>query len=154
MKLTRKEFHDAFVIDWCPQCGHPTKMDRINTGLPGILAQRCTECDMNYQANFLEDDGEVTEFPDGWVFPPDGFRTEVVRDRKLLCGCILPQSCIVVGQEWAAADGANHVVRIVANDGEWIKYEWDEGADVKQHEKLAFAFQCRYCLVLPTHVHS
>lgn len=149
MNITREAFLSAFGIDWCPHCGRPTTMRRINTGLPGILAQECTECHMNYQANFLEDDAELIEVPDTWVMPPEGFRVEVVRGKKLLCGCILPQTCIVVGQEWAAADGSGHTVRIAANDGEWVKYEWAGDSVTASHEKLAFAFQCRYCLVLP-----
>lgn len=125
-------------------------MQRIRTSFPGILAQRCTACEMNYQANFLEDDDELHDFPDGWVFPPEGYRVDVVRNRRLLCGCILPQSCIVAGQEWAAADGSNHVVTIADVNGEWVTYQWPDGDAVIMHRKLVFAFQCRYCLVLPT----
>jgi hypothetical protein len=74
-------------------------------------------------------------------------RVEKVRDRYLLCGTILPNSKIKLGQQWAAADGSDHVVKINAVKGEWVGYNWG-GSPTKYHEKTVFAFQCRYCLVV------
>jgi hypothetical protein len=75
-------------------------------------------------------------------------RIEVVNNRRLLCGPPLKLEQLAPGQVWAAASGADHTVRIVAIDGEWVLYEWEEGAEVRQHEKDAFSFQSRYCLVI------
>lgn len=75
-------------------------------------------------------------------------RIEVVNGRKLVCGHIYPTNEIKAGQVWAAADGANRTVTVVKVDGDWVKYEWEEKCAIVDHTKLAFAFQCRYCLVV------
>lgn len=72
-------------------------------------------------------------------------RVETVHGRHLLCGVILPLEQLEVGQRWAPAAGGNYEVEIVGIRGTWIAYEGD-GQPL--HEKDAFAFQCRYCLVL------
>lgn len=74
-------------------------------------------------------------------------RTELANGRWLLCGHILPNEQVKVGQVWAPASGGNHTVTVVEVSAEWVTYEGDYQA---RHEKLIFAFQCRYCLVLPT----
>lgn len=75
-------------------------------------------------------------------------RTEQVHGRWLLCGHILDAKHIKHGQTWASADGSNRTVRISAVRGDWVGYTWEEPSGRKYHEKEAFAFQCRYCLVL------
>ena len=73
---------------------------------------------------------------------------KVVNNRRLLCGPPLKLEQLAPGQLWAAASGADHSVHIVSIDGELVRYEWKEGTEVRQHEKDAFSFQCRYCLVV------
>lgn len=75
-------------------------------------------------------------------------RTENVNGRWLLCGAILPGDSISNGQLWAAASGADHTVRVSGFRDGWVGYTWEERGARKYHEKEAFAFQCRYCLVL------
>jgi hypothetical protein len=76
-------------------------------------------------------------------------RVELVNGRYLLCGHILKRSQLAVGQTWAPASGADRTVKIVGIENDWVRYEWTEGEQLRQHEKESFAFQCRYCLVLP-----
>jgi hypothetical protein len=76
-------------------------------------------------------------------------RTELIDGRWLLCGYILAKKDIKHDQVWAAADGSNHTVTISAVRDDWVCYTWSEHGKAKYHEKTAFAFQCRYCLVLP-----
>lgn len=75
-------------------------------------------------------------------------RVETVNGRHLLCGHILPIDKIHRGQTWAPADGSNRTVTIESG-GEWVDYSWIENGEKKVHTKMSFAFQCRYCLVLP-----
>ena len=77
-------------------------------------------------------------------------RVETVHGRHLLCGVILPNNQVKHAQTWASADGSNRTVTVSAVRGEWVGYTWKEEGRPKYHEKLIFAFQCRYCLVLPT----
>lgn len=80
------------------------------------------------------------------------YRVELINGRYLLCGGIIHNSCILVGQLWASAAGANRVVTIedvyLSSGSTVVKYSWFEGNEKKTHEKLDFSFQCRYCLVL------
>jgi hypothetical protein len=75
-------------------------------------------------------------------------RVELINDRYLLCGAIIPQNAVQVGQVWAAADGSNHSVLVeqVAND--WVTYSWIEKGIKQEWEKTNCAFQSRYCLVI------
>jgi hypothetical protein len=75
-------------------------------------------------------------------------RVEVVNGRKLLCGQILKLDQLAVGQIWASASGADRTVKITDIDGDWVRYEWVQGGKPASNEKEAFAFQCRYCLVM------
>jgi hypothetical protein len=78
-------------------------------------------------------------------------RTKLVHGRWLLCGHILAHDEIQVGQTWAAADGGNYTVQVLDVDRfGWVRYSWTEGVEERSHEKESFAFQCRYCLVLPS----
>lgn len=76
-------------------------------------------------------------------------RVEEKHGRYLLCGYTLSNNQIKAGQVWAPADGSNRTVT-VKSGGEWVDYEWEEDGEKKLHTKMNFAFQCRYCLVLPT----
>lgn len=75
-------------------------------------------------------------------------RTELVNNRWLLCGCILPVEAIKVGQEWYSGSGAVTVTDV--HDDGWVAYSWLERGETKTWVKDQFSFQCRYCLVLPT----
>ncbi len=75
-------------------------------------------------------------------------RIETVNGRNLVCGHFFPASELASGQRWAPADGSNREVKIVTVDGEWVEYEWQDNGERKTHQKLAFAFQCRYCKVV------
>lgn len=72
MKVTRKLTQDAFGASWCPNCAKVTEMEPVRTGLPGIMAQKCTVCGNHYNANFFESDGDLMEVPDTFVFPTFG----------------------------------------------------------------------------------
>lgn len=74
-------------------------------------------------------------------------RVEEENGRYLLCGHIIKYDQIKPGQIWANAQGKGEVVVIRVEDG-WVKYEWEVEGHLRSHEKLAFAFQCRYFLVL------
>lgn len=78
-------------------------------------------------------------------------RTELIQGRWLLCGTIIPSKNIEQGQLWAAADGTDHTVTIGTVSKDWVGYIYNGINGVnKYHERDAFDFQCRYCLVLPT----
>lgn len=77
------------------------------------------------------------------------YRVEFVNGRYLLCGGLIPVDCIKAGQQWASADGSDRFVKIEnVRESEWVDYSWLDNGEKKTHTKLAFAFQCRYCLVL------
>lgn len=76
------------------------------------------------------------------------YRVETVHGRHLLCGGVIPDHMVKTGQRWASADGSNREVQVTSADTEWVGYTWSEGEKSIHHEKLNFAFQCRYCLVL------
>jgi len=77
-------------------------------------------------------------------------RTELVKDKWLLCGVILPYIAIQPNQTWAAADGSGYCVQVMAVSENWVTYSWIQKGELKSHRKDPFAFQCRYCLTLPT----
>ena len=74
--------------------------------------------------------------------------------RDIVVGHIFPAHEVEIGSVWQSSTG--NTVTVTANDGEWITYQWAEAREVdgvmqtqiKSHEKLCFAFQCRYCLVV------
>lgn len=75
-------------------------------------------------------------------------RIELQNGFKILCGTILPASKLGVGQRWLGGGSKTPVtiVEVTVNSGDvWITYE---SPLQKRHSKLAFAFQCRYCLVV------
>lgn len=78
------------------------------------------------------------------------FRIETVHGRHLVCGGLIDEKQIHHGQEWAAADGSNCTVKVSTVRDGWVGYTWEEPTGRKYHEKIAFAFQCRYCLVVTT----
>ena len=50
---------------------------------------------------------------------------------------------------WYSCDGAGHKVKVIYTDNEkpgWVGYQWEEKGEIRNHEKSAFSFQCRYYL--------
>ena len=74
-------------------------------------------------------------------------RVETINERHLLCGGILPQSSVKVGQTWAPACGSDSEVTVTAVTDDCVTYS---RAMQNSQEELYFDFQCRYCLVLDT----
>jgi hypothetical protein len=71
---------------------------------------------------------------------------------------ILRGDKIKVGSKWKPADGGNRVVVVEevrwypASDHEenhWyeVYYSWEKDGVKYTHDKDAFSFQCRYCLI-------
>ena len=69
VEVRRAIVNEAVAKFWCPKCGKQTKQTVLRTGMPGIVAQTCDECDTHYHANFLEDDEDMIRVPVGSVFP-------------------------------------------------------------------------------------
>ena len=69
MKVTREYWHHIFNSEYCPVCGKDQEFNPVKTGLPGIAAKQCKICKMGYQANYLEDDQALINFPDSFKFP-------------------------------------------------------------------------------------
>ena len=78
------------------------------------------------------------------------FRVETVNGRHLLCGGLLKTEDIKPGQRWAPASGGNYEAEILKIEDNWVVYHYPDNTKPAQLVKDAFAFQCRYCLVLPT----
>lgn len=74
-------------------------------------------------------------------------RIEQHHGRTIVCGYIFPLNEIKPGQEWQGSSGSVVTIESVDADG-WVTYWWTERGERKSHTKEAFAFQCRYCLVL------
>lgn len=83
----------------------------------------------------------------------DWLRIEQQGSNHIACGGIFPPREIKPGQRWQGSSG--HVVTVdliepAQSFGEhWVTYSWEEKGARRTHDKTAFAFQCRYCLVLP-----
>ena len=74
-------------------------------------------------------------------------RIENQYGNNIVCGHIFPADEIMPGQVWQASGGAT--VEIVSvNDGDVTSSLTEKGKRV-EHTKASFAFQCRYCLILP-----
>lgn len=70
-------------------------------------------------------------------------RVETHHGRKIVCGHIFKTSSIKPGQYWQGSSGSTVQVTEVS-DGR-VSYMQSSGVP---HTKEAFAFQCRYCLVI------
>lgn len=68
-----------------------------------------------------------------------------------VAGGIIPAALVKVGQQWVGASGSIVTIEHVTFDNEadaWVRYSWVKNDVTHFHEKLNFAFQCRYCLVV------
>ena len=80
---------------------------------------------------------------------------DVRQDKKTglyyVAGGILPPSLIEVGQSWISSSGSIVTVKSIDYSDPTdplIGYEWNSNQGIASHKKFAFAFQCRYCLVV------
>lgn len=71
-----------------------------------------------------------------------------VNGRNLFCNKILNRKLLAVGQEWAAADGSDLVVKIIAIDDNEITYKQVDTKLSTIQTKDSFSFQTRYCLIV------
>lgn len=70
-------------------------------------------------------------------------RVENHHSRNIVCGHIFDRKHIKVGQVWQGVSGAT--VTVTQRNADWVTYLQSNGV---AHTKEAFAFQCRYCLVI------
>jgi len=73
-------------------------------------------------------------------------RIETSGKYKIVCGHIYPTDELKPGQNWLGS--SNHMVTIDSITDDWVTYSWYEDGVLKTHEKDAFSFQCRYCLIV------
>lgn len=73
-------------------------------------------------------------------------RIEEHYGNKIVCGHIFKSDEIKVGQRWQGSSGS--VVTIESVEDDWVAYSWHVDGVKKVHDKLSFAFQCRYCLIV------
>ena len=100
----------------------------------------------------LNEQGEKAEY---FLNKYDWARIEQQNGHSILCGGILPKGEIKAGQKWISSGGLIvevDKIELFTNQidltYEEIHYSWDEPKGRKTHSKLAFSFQCRYCLIL------
>lgn len=81
-------------------------------------------------------------------------RIETHRGNRILCGHFLHTSSIQAGQRWQGVSGPVVTVSQVDDNGV-VTYTWTVDSPmrgmIKVHQKDAFSFQCRYCLILEDH---
>lgn len=75
-----------------------------------------------------------------------------------IVGHIFPGQSIQAGSRWISSSNnivtVDKVVSYPASDHEdkhWyvVHYSWEENGERRTHDKDAFSFQCRYCLIVP-----
>jgi len=74
-------------------------------------------------------------------------RLERHHDETIACGGIFPADEIKEGQRWQESSG--HTVTVECVNDHSVYYSWRERGTKMTHDKAHFAFQCRYCLILP-----
>jgi hypothetical protein len=72
--------------------------------------------------------------------------------KNIVCGHIFPDNEVKVGSQWQSSSGSIVTVQQVdltesGSEG-WVTYNWMEQGHRRTHEKMIFAFQCRYCLIV------
>jgi hypothetical protein len=77
----------------------------------------------------------------------DWLRVEQHHGEVIACGGIFPSREIQEGQRWQGSSG--HTVTVECVNGHSVHYSWVERGTKMTHDKAHFAFQCRYCLILP-----
>lgn len=74
-------------------------------------------------------------------------RVEEHHGKMIACGGIFPAEEIKAGQQWQGSSG--HTVTVDRVNDHSVYYSWVERGTTMTHDKAHFAFQCRYCLILP-----
>jgi hypothetical protein len=77
----------------------------------------------------------------------DWIRFEEHHGEIIACGGIFPADEIKEGQRWQGSSG--HTVTVESVNDHSVYYSWVERGTKMTHNKSRFAFQCRYCLILP-----
>ena len=77
----------------------------------------------------------------------DWLRMEQHHGETIACGGIFPDEEIKEGQQWQGSSG--QAVTIESVNAHSVYYSWVERGVKMPHDKSHFAFQCRYCLILP-----
>ncbi len=83
------------------------------------------------------------------------YETEIIDGRKAIVRHIFKPQEIQIDSRWARADGSKGFVTVegfntYGSTNPWIEvvYSWELNGEKFTHEKDAFAFQCRYCLIV------
>lgn len=83
------------------------------------------------------------------------FETEIIDGRKAIVRHFFKAHEIQVGSRWVRADGSKGFVTVEGlnsyrSTDPWyeVVYSWEKDGKKFTHEKEAFAFQCRYCLIV------
>jgi hypothetical protein len=77
----------------------------------------------------------------------DWLRVEQHHGKTIACGGIFPAEEIKEGQRWQGSSG--HAVTVESVNAHSVYYSWIERGTKMTQDKAHFAFQCRYCLILP-----
>jgi hypothetical protein len=72
-----------------------------------------------------------------------------------IVGHIFPGQSIQAGSRWISS--GNSIVTVdkvvsyptIHNNQYHVHYSWEENGERRTHDKDAFSFQCRYCLIVP-----
>lgn len=84
------------------------------------------------------------------------YETKIIDGRKAIIRHIFKANEIQVGSRWARADGSKGFVTVEglntygSTEEPWIEvvYSWERDGEKFTHDKDAFSFQCRYCLII------
>ena len=83
------------------------------------------------------------------------YETEIIDGRKAIVRHIFKPHEIQIGSRWARADGSKGFVTVegfntYGSTDPWIEvvYSWELNGEKYTHQKDAFSFQCRYCLIV------
>ena len=79
--------------------------------------------------------------------------TKIENGHKFIVGHFFKAHQIQVGSRWIGASGGIVTVEGINSYGStdpWIEvtYSWERNGEKFTHEKDAFSFQCRYCLII------
>jgi hypothetical protein len=81
------------------------------------------------------------------------YETELIDGRKAIVRHFFKAHEIQVGSRWIGSSGGIVTIEGFNTYGStdpWIEvvYSWEKDGEKFTHEKDAFAFQCRYCLIV------
>ena len=81
------------------------------------------------------------------------YETEIIDGRKAIVRHIFKAHEIEVGSRWISAAGGIVTVEglnLYGSIDPWyeVVYSWERDGEKFTHDKDAFSFQCRYCLIV------